>query len=87
MNDGLVDMARMKYIPEWKIVEDAYKEYGWIEDEQYLKDRLVFLRESLDREYNLQLAREKQSLYFMGVSCSREDGKWVAYMQSDDWRR
>jgi len=63
MNDGLVDMARMKYIPE------------------------VFLRESLDREYNLQLAREKQSLYFMGVSCSREDGKWVAYMQSDDWRR
>ena len=64
-NLGIIDMADIPYVPSWKIVEDDFKKYGWEENKEYLQKRLAYIFKQLGRGYDLELAREKQSLYFV----------------------
>lgn len=65
MSDRVIDLADVEYVPASVIIEKMFKKYKWEDNEKYFKRRLDELLELLDKKYNLELAEEKQGLYFI----------------------
>jgi len=64
-------MSDVEYVTTEKIIEDAFEKYKWVDDPMWLKERLDYLLDKLKDKYDLELAREKQLLYFVNDSYVR----------------
>ena len=64
-------MSDVEYVTTKKIIEDAFEKYKWVDDPMWLKERLDYLLDKLKDKYDLELAREKQLLYFVNDSYVR----------------
>lgn len=61
---GIIDMADIPYVSSLELVKQDIEKYGWEDDKEYFRRRLAWIFEQLNQSYDLELAREKQSLYF-----------------------
>lgn len=68
MNDGLIDLSQVPYIPTWKIIERDIEKYKWEDTKEYYKSRLAYIYRELTNNYDIELAREKQALYLINNS-------------------
>ena len=62
---GIIRMSDVDHVSSKTIIENDFKKYGWEDDEEYFKKRLNEILEQLDQKYDIELAREKQALYFI----------------------
>lgn len=67
MEEGLIDLADVEYVSESKLIEEMFKKYRWVDSKRYLRVRLREIFASLDKSYDLELAKEKQALYFINA--------------------
>lgn len=65
--EGLIDMADVPYVSPSETIRENIKKYGWEDNKEYYQKRLKYIFSELNRYYDLELAREKQSLYHINT--------------------